>query len=72
MADTTDEVCSCPHLLLGNQTLQSRNWVPGCAQHGVGTEFFRAISPKPFGFAGEAETTREEWLDYVRQEQEDA
>jgi len=65
--DFTDEACTCPYLRLGSEILEARNWVPGCAQHGVGTEHFRAMSPKPFGFAGEAETAREEWLDYVRQ-----
>lgn len=62
--------CECPEVRVGWQLTGSRNWSDSCPEHGVGTDWFQAMEPKPFGYADEALTSRPEWLDYLRQERE--
>ena len=30
-----DDDCACPHLKLGGEILEARNWNPDCATHGT-------------------------------------
>lgn len=57
--------CTCPEVKVGGHPTGSRNWADSCPEHGVGTEYFRSLEPKPFGYAGEARTTREQWLKFL-------
>lgn len=61
--------CECPEVKVGGQPAGSRNWSDSCPEHGVGTDWFQALDPKPFGYAAEADTTRAEWLDYLMQQE---
>lgn len=63
--------CTCPHLMLGFTALPSTSWSDMCPAHGVGTDFFRGLKVKPFGYADEQATTREEWLDWKGRDAED-
>lgn len=54
--------CTCPHVMIGSTVYPATSWSDMCEAHGVGTDFFRALKVKPFGYADERETTREEWL----------
>lgn len=60
--------CTCPHIRLGSEETDSRNWSDACPLHGVGTDFFRSLPTAPFGYASERETTREQWLEYLASE----
>jgi hypothetical protein len=59
--------CTCPHIRVGSEVTESRTWGETCPEHGVGTEYFRALNPKPFGYAELADWTREQWLEWLRQ-----
>jgi hypothetical protein len=48
--------------MLGFTVLPSTSWSGMCPAHGVGTEYFRDLKLKPFGYADEQDTTREKWL----------
>ena len=54
----------------GNYVSGSRAWDDMCPVHGVGTEWFRSLRTLPYGFGGERETTREEWLELREREAE--
>lgn len=58
------EDCTCGYIMLGSERTKNRNWSDMCAVHGVGTDYFRALKRKPFGYANEADTTREEYLEW--------
>lgn len=45
--------CTCPHLLLNGERLEQRTWGETCEQHGVGSDYFRALPQRPFGFRHE-------------------
>lgn len=63
--------CECPGVRVGGQPTGTRNWSDRCPDHGVGTAYFQALHPKPFGYADEALTTRAEWLDYLANKTDD-
>jgi len=63
--------CTCPHIRAGNQTFKERAWNDACPEHGVGTEYFQALPVMPYGYRDERTTTREEWLAFLRQENEE-
>ena len=60
--DWPDE-CRCPPVNVGFERFWgSRVWNDACPEHGVGTDYFRNLTDIPYGYAGERETSREDWL----------
>lgn len=62
--------CRCGTVRAGNQEF-GKNWSDACPEHGVGTEFFRALPSMPYGYADERDTTREDWLEFLAGNGED-
>jgi hypothetical protein len=60
--------CECPGVRVGGRPTGTTNWSDRCPEHGVGTDWFKALKLKPFGYADEAGTTRKEWLEYLARE----
>ena len=61
--------CTCGHVMVGTERTDLRSWSERCEEHGVGTQYFRDLKALPFGYDGERDTTREEWLKYLDGEQ---
>jgi hypothetical protein len=61
----SEQTCTCPHIMLGSEVTEHRNWSERCAEHGVGTEYFQGLEHLPFGYAAERKTTREQWLRWL-------
>ena len=34
--------CSCPHLMLGSERLEQKNWNPDCEEHGLDSEWWNS------------------------------
>jgi hypothetical protein len=59
--------CKCDTFVnIGLDSYPTKLWNDECDIHGVGTEYFKSMKIKPFGYAGEKNTTRESWLQYKR------
>jgi len=59
--------CECDnHINVGLNKYPAKVWVDHCHIHGVGTKYFQDLKVKPYGYAYEANTTREAWLRYKR------
>lgn len=60
--------CRCPPVNVGRERWwHQRAWSDACPLHGVGTGYFRGLENMPYGYAGERDTTRQEWLDFLAQ-----
>jgi hypothetical protein len=58
-----EPLCTCHDVMLDSEVaIMGGAWNEDCDVHGVGTSWFRALKVKPFGYSGEAGTTREAWL----------
>jgi hypothetical protein len=64
--------CTCPHIMVDHVPYPPKSWSDTCPEHGVGSEYFQGLDNMPYGYASERHTTREEWLDLLRQERERA
>lgn len=59
--------CLCDGFVYIDMTRhKTKIWKDTCDIHGVGTVYFQKLKNKPFGYAGEAKTSRQSWLDYKR------
>jgi hypothetical protein len=63
--------CTCPDVVLNaGRAAVGKNWSDACEEHGVGTDYFRAMPVKPFGYGSEAKTTRAQWLKYLERDRQ--
>lgn len=63
--------CECDNFIdVGLNRYPVKVWVDHCHIHGVGTEYFRAMNLKPYGYQYESNTTVAEWLAYLVEREE--
>jgi hypothetical protein len=62
--------CTCPRIIVGRRVTETRTWGETCAEHGVGTTWFRE-HPVPYGYADVADWTREQFLAWLEGDEGD-
>lgn len=50
--------CTCPHIMLGSERTESKNWNPACEEHGWESEWYNSPEQTRIRLK-EAERTRE-------------